>query len=217
MTLLDILEALQRALHPLMPFITEEIWQKVAPLAGRSGPSVMVAPYPLARDYPPDDFAEQEITWVQQFVLAVRQIRSEMTLAPSRRIPVLLRGASAADWERVERNRGSLEHLAGLSGIERVLPQQAAPQSATALLGDATILVPLAGLIDAAAEIERLTKRLTKATSDLAKTRAKLAGETFVRNAPEAVVTAERERAAEQERTVTELQAQLAVVRGLES
>ena len=199
-----------------MPFITEEIWQKVAPSAGRAGPSVMVAPYPLASDYPADDEAEQDIAWVQQFVLAVRQIRGEMNIAPARRIPVLLRGAAAADWQRAVRNRASLEHLAGLSNIEHLAPGQQAPQSATALLGEVNILVPMAGLIDAAAEIERLTKRLAKANQDLARTRAKLASETFVRNAPAAVVQAEREREVEQERSVQALQAQLDLMRKLD-
>jgi valyl-tRNA synthetase len=215
-TLLEILEALQRALHPLMPFITEEIWQKVAPLAGRGGPSVMVAPYPLAGDYPADEAAEQDIGWAQQFVLAVRQIRSEMTIAPARRIPALLQGASDVDWERALRNHSLLEHLAGLSGIERVAADQAAPPSATALLGEATILVPMAGLIDAAAEIGRLAKRLAKASQDLGKTRAKLASETFVHHAPAPVVQAERDREAEQERIVTGLQAQIELMRRLD-
>jgi valyl-tRNA synthetase len=209
-TLLDILEALQRALHPLMPFITEEIWQKVAPLAGRTGPSVMVAPYPQAREFPADELAEQDIVWVQQFVLAVRQIRGAMNIAPSRRIPVLLRlPPDHADWQRALRNRASLEHLAGLESIERLDAAQLAPQSATAMAGEVDILVPMAGLIDVAAETERLTKRLAKAAQDLAKTRAKLASETFVRNAPEAVVQAERDREIEQARTVAGLQAQL--------
>jgi len=215
-TLLDILESLQRALHPLMPFITEEIWQKAAPLAGRSGDSVMVAPYPRASDYPPDEVAENEIAWVQQFVLAVRQIRSEMNIAPARRIAILVRGATQLEWQRALRNQGALEHLAGLSGIERLDPQQAAPPSATALLGELSILVPMAGLIDAAAEIERLTKRLAKAVQDLGKTRAKLASETFVRNAPESVVQAERAREVEQERTVAGIQAQRDIMRKLE-
>ena len=215
LTLLEILEALQRALHPLMPFITEEIWQKVAPLAGRDGPSVMVAPYPLSKAYPIDDLAEKDIAWVQQVVLAVRQIRSEMTLAPSRRIPLLLREVSDIDWERALRNGPLLEHLAGLASLERLQPGQDAPQSATAQLGETSILVPMAGLIDAAAEIERLTKRLTKAAGDLAKTRAKLASETFVKNAPETVVKAEREREAEQERVVAAINTQLDVMRKL--
>ncbi|HEY6453897.1 MAG TPA: valine--tRNA ligase [Steroidobacteraceae bacterium] len=214
-TLLQILEALQRALHPLMPFITEEIWRKVAPLAGRSGPSVMIEAYPQARDFPADEDAERDIAWVQQFALAVRQIRAEMNIAPARRIAVLLRGAVEADWQRVARNRASLEHLAGLARIERLQPAQQAPQSATAMLGEVHILVPMAGLIDAAAEIERLTRRLAKATQELAKTGAKLASETFVRNAPEAVVKAERDRQLEQERTVSDIQAQLEIMRKL--
>jgi valyl-tRNA synthetase len=211
-TLLDVLEALQRALHPLMPFITEEIWQKVAPLAGRTGPSVMVAPYPQARDYPADEPAEQDITWVQQFVLAVRQIRGEMNIAPARRVPVLLQAADA-EWQRALRNRGALEHLAGIAGIERLASGQDAPRAATAMLGEVNILVPMAGLIDVAAESERLTKRLGKALQDLAKTRAKLASETFVSNAPATVVQAERERQIEQERNVAALQAQLDAMR----
>ena len=216
-TLLEILEALQRALHPLMPFITEEIWRKVAPLAGRAGPSVMVAPYPLAADFPIDEPAEKDITWVQQFVLAVRQIRSQMNIAPSSRIPILLRlPPDDLDWQRLLRNRGSLVHLAGLESIARLQPGQTAPQSATALLGEVNILVPMAGLIDVAAEIERVTKRIGKATQDLAKTRGKLASDTFVRNAPAAVVQAERDRESEQARTVGALQAQLEDLRKLD-
>ncbi|MGA9367384.1 MAG: valine--tRNA ligase, partial [Steroidobacteraceae bacterium] len=88
-TLLEILEALQRALHPVMPFITEEVWQRVAPLAGRSGPTVMLAPYPRPADFPRDEASEHEVSWLQSFILAVRQIRGEMNIAPSRRIPLL--------------------------------------------------------------------------------------------------------------------------------
>ncbi|MFZ1869810.1 MAG: valine--tRNA ligase, partial [Steroidobacteraceae bacterium] len=98
-TLLEILEALQRALHPVMPFITEEVWQRVAPLAGRSGPTVMLAPYPRPADFPRDEASEHEVSWLQSFILAVRQIRGEMNIAPSRRIPLLLRGAAARDLE----------------------------------------------------------------------------------------------------------------------
>ena len=175
----------------------------------------MIEPYPQAGDFPADELAEQDITWVQQFALAVRQIRAEMNISPARRMAVLLRGAQEADWQRVLRNRASLEHLAGLERIERLQPAQEAPQSATAMLGELHILVPMAGLIDVAAEIERLTKRLAKATQDLGKTGAKLASETFVRNAPEAVVRAERERQIEQERTVSDIQAQLQAMRKL--
>ena len=214
-TLLGITEALQRALHPLMPFITEEIWQRIAPLAGRKGPSVMLEPYPRPDEYPLDEAAEREVAWIQSFILAVRQIRGEMDISPTRRLPVLLKDASAQDLELLDRHRTWLERLAGLESITVLGPQDPVPQSATALLGELTILVPMAGLIDAAAEVERLGKRIAKARQDLEKSRAKLANENFVRNAPEAVVAQERERTAELERTVAGLETHLERVRAM--
>jgi valyl-tRNA synthetase len=214
-TLVEILEALQRALHPLMPFITEEIWQGVAGLAGRSGPTVMLASYPLTSDYPLDEVAEKEIGWVQAVVLGVRQIRSEMNIKPSKLIPILLRNASSQDQEYAERHAASLEKLAGLESIT-VLPEGTQPpESAIALVGELSVLVPMAGLIDAAAEAERLGKQLAKAQKDLATTQKKLSNENFVRNAPPEVVEQERTRIADLERTVTNLTAQLERVRRL--
>jgi len=214
-TLAEVLEALQRALHPLMPFITEEIWQRAAPLAGRSGETVMLQPYPESKEFAQDAEAEREIEWIRNFILGVRQIRSGMDIAPSRKLPVLLQNASADDLARAERHRPYLERLAGLESLKPLAAGETAPQSATALVGELTILVPMAGLIDAAAEIERLTKRITKVKEDLRKTTAKLSNENFVRNAPPEVVTQERERTAEFERTITSLEAQLERVRSL--
>ncbi|HEY4873365.1 MAG TPA: valine--tRNA ligase [Steroidobacteraceae bacterium] len=216
-TLAQILEALQRALHPLMPFITEEIWQKTAALAGRGGPTIMLEPYPDAADYPPDPQAEAEIAWLQGFILAVRQIRGEMDINPSKRIPVLVKEPSAGDRAGIERHRTYLERLAGIDRITVLEHGGAAPQAATAMVGELTILVPMANLIDAAAESERLGKRLAKTRQDLDKTRAQLGNENFVSHAPAAVVGALRERAAELERTATELEAQLKRVRTLQS
>jgi valyl-tRNA synthetase len=212
-TLVEILEALQRALHPLMPFITEEIWQGVASLAGRSGPTIMLASYPLAAEYPVNEVAEREMAWIQAFALGVRQIRGEMNIKPSKLIPVLLQGASDEDQDYTVRHLAYLEKLAGLESVTVLAPDAQAPQSATALVGELTILVPMAGLIDAGAEAERLGKQRTKAQQELDKARAKLANENFVRNAPPEVVATERERVAEQERTVTSLTAQLERVR----
>ena len=214
-TLLEILEGLQRALHPLMPFITEEIWQRVAPLAGKSGPTVMLAPYPQASDFPRDDAAEREIAWVQAVIRAVLQIRGEMNIPLSRRIPLLLQGASPQDKTYAEMFRPYLERLAGLDNITVLQPGASVPQAATAMVGDLTLLVPMAGLIDVAAEVERLGKILAKTDQDLAKMRARLANESFVRNAPPEVVAKDREREAELERTITGLAAQLARLRGL--
>ena len=216
-TLAQILEALQRALHPLMPFITEEIWQKTAALAGGGGPTVMLEPYPHAADYPADAEAEAEIAWLQGFILAVRQIRGEMDINPAKRIPVLVKDPSPRDRAGIERHRNYLERLAGIEKITVLERGAAAPQAATAMVGELTILVPMANLIDAAAESERLGKRLAKTRQDLDKTRAQLGNENFVSHAPAAVVAALRERAAELERTAAGLETQLKRVRALQS
>ncbi|MGH8179970.1 MAG: valine--tRNA ligase, partial [Steroidobacteraceae bacterium] len=215
-TLLEVLEALQRALHPIMPFITEEIWRRVSPLTGRSGPTVMRAPYPKPADFPADEASEGEVSWLQSFILAVRQIRGEMNInPPSRRIPLVYHNASAHDRELIERHRAWLERLAGIEPPRELAAGEPQPQAATALVGELTLLVPMAGLIDAAAEAERLDKLLTRARSDLEKISGRLANDSFVRNAPEAVVSAERTRVADLEQTVARLAAQLQRVQGL--
>jgi valyl-tRNA synthetase len=214
-TLAGMLEALQRALHPLMPFITEEIWQRAAPLAGVTGATVMLQPYPAAADYPADEAAEREAGWIQAVVLGVRQIRGEMNISPGKRIPLLLRDADARDRALAASHRAWLERLAGLESLTVLAPGAAAPQSATALVGTLALLVPMAGLIDAPAEAARLEKLIGRADRDLAGVRARLASDSFVVNAPPAVVAAERTRLAELERAAAGLRAQLERVRGL--
>jgi valyl-tRNA synthetase len=214
-TLAEVLEALQRALHPLMPFITEEIWQLAAPLAGRTGQTVMTQPYPTVKEFARDTDAEREIEWIRSFILGVRQIRSGMDIAPSRKLPVLLQNASAEDLSRAERHRAYLERLGGLESITPLAAGATAPQSATALVGELTILVPMAGLIDADAEIDRLTKRIAKIREDHAKISKKLANESFVKNAPPEVVAQDRERIAEFDRQLASIEAQLERVKKL--
>ena len=215
-TLGVILEALQRALHPIMPFITEEIWQRAAPLAGRTvGPTVMLEPYPQPAQFPPDETAERDVAWIQAFILGVRQIKGEMNIPLPRLIPVLLKGATPQDKTYVERYRAYLERLAGIDGLTLLEPGATAPESATALVGELSILVPMAGLIDAAAEAERLGKLLSKAEQELAKTRAKLSNDNFVRNAPPEIVKQERERESDFERQVNSRKAQLERIRRL--
>ena len=216
-TLALITEALQRALHPLIPFITEEIWLRVAPLARVAGETVMLQAYPSAADFPADEAAERETAWIQAVILGVRQIRGEMNISPARRVPVLLKGASAEEERYVAIHRAWLERLAGLESITLLGPSASVPQSAMALVGTLAILVPMAGLIDADAEAERLGRLLARAQRDLDKTRGRLANDSFVRNAPPEVVSGERERAADLERTANGLAAQLERVRGLKS
>jgi valyl-tRNA synthetase len=208
-TLVTVLEAMLRALHPMMPFITEEIWQRVYPLAApllaaretranqKAFDSVMLAGYPQASDYAADAQADSEVAWMKQFILAVRQIRGEMDIAPSRKIPLLLQNATAAARALVDKQFAYLSRLAGLESVKVLEAGEGAPEAATAILGDLTLLVPMAGLIDPKAEIERLTRRIAKNESDIGKLKGKLGNENFVRNAPPEVVAGDRARVAE--------------------
>ena len=214
-TLLEVLEALLRALHPIMPFITEEIWQRIAPLAGRAGATVMLAPWPAHGEWPADEGAEAEIAWLQRVILALRQIRGEMNIAPSRRLPVLAQHGTALDTERLARHHVYLARLAGLEAVTTLAAGERPPASATALAGELQLHVPMAGLIDAGAEVERLSKLIAKNETELKKARGKLANESFVRNAPAEVVAQEHERIAAFERDLAQLGPQLERVRGL--
>ncbi|MFO1408856.1 MAG: valine--tRNA ligase [Steroidobacteraceae bacterium] len=214
-TLLEVLEALLRALHPLMPFITEEIWQRIAPLAGAGGATIMLAPWPDAAAFPGDAAAEDDIAWIRAAVLGVRQIRGEMDISPARRLPLLLQHAGARDRELAGRHGPLLARLAGLEGLRVLDAGERAPPAAAALVGELALLVPMAGLIDPQAELERLGKRVQKTQAEIGKARAKLGNDSFVRGAPEAVVQQERARLAEFERTLAGLERQLAEVRQL--
>jgi valyl-tRNA synthetase len=208
-TLIDTLETILRLLHPLMPFITEEIWQQVAERAGIDGETIMFAPYPQPDDDAADAAAVADIDWVRLFILGIRQIRGEMDISPGKALPVLLQHASEMDRERTSRHRLLLERVGRVESVDILDESVEPPAAATALLGDMRLLVPMKGLIDVAAERARLDKQMTRTEADLAKARGKLANENFVNNAPEAVVTQERERVAEFEKTITQLSEQL--------
>ncbi len=195
-TLATTLETLLRALHPMMPFITEEIWQRAAPLAGVEGATIMRQPYPQTDQYTRDDDAERELDWVQRFVLGVRQIRGEMDIAPSRPLPVILDGASDDDRAYLGRHGNYLKRLARIDSVDTLADGAEAPPAATALLDHMKILVPMAGVIDPKAELERLDRQRTRTQKDLARGEGKLANENFCRNAPDEVVAKERERVA---------------------
>jgi valyl-tRNA synthetase len=150
--------------------------------------------------------------WVMDFILGVRQIRGEMDIAPSRRLDVLLQNAADKDIEYVGRNLHYLSRLAGIEPPRVLAPGQTAPISAVALLGSLEILVPMAGLIDPAAELERLAKRLRKAELDLHKLDAKLSNSQFARNAPPDIVAKDQQRVAELRTEIAQLSAQTARV-----
>ena len=208
-TLIETLESILRLLHPLMPFITEEIWQQVAPRAGIDGETIMYRPYPEPVDSSDDD-AIADIEWVKQFILGIRQIRGEMDISPGKALPVLLQGAGDDDIARAEHHSLLLQRVGRVESVTALGTGDEPPPAATALLGELRLLVPMQGLIDVDAERARLTKQLEKVEAELAKANGKLANEKFVNNAPEAVVTQERERVADFERTIAQLAEQLA-------
>ena len=217
-TLLEVLEALLRALHPLMPFITEEIWQRIAPLVpgAQQTSLLMTASWPQAAQFAADAAAEQEIEWLMRVVLGVRQIRGEMDISPARKLPLLLQNASAAELELARRHQALLVRLAGVHPPESVPPGSKPPPAASALVGELTLLVPMAGLIDPAAELARLSKKIKKTREEIARAQAKLGNENFVRSAPATVVAQERERLATFEQSLGGLDRQLAQVRELQ-
>ena len=213
--LLAVLETLLRTLHPLMPFITEEIWLRVAPLAGVPGDTIMLAPWPRSQDFAADAQAEDEMLWVKQVVLGIRQIRGELDLSPTRRLPVLLQRPSARDLARLDAHRTLLSSMAGLDTLRVLAAGEVAPPASAAFVGDMEILVPLAGLIDPASELQRLAKRLQKTEEEIGRCHAKLGKDSFVRNAPPDVVVQERQRLEDFDRTRAGLTRQIEQVRKL--
>ena len=208
-TLIEVLEAALRVLHPLMPFISEEIWQRVAPLAGINGDTIMQQPYPLADDKMLDATAESEMQWLQQFILGIRQVRGEMNISPGKPLPVLLENASACDIENLDKTRHYLNFLAKTESISVLSADDVVPESALTLVGNMKVHIPMAGLIDKAAELERLQKEIDKAQTEITRINKKLGNAGFVDKAPAAVVQKERDKLESFRTTLAELQKQM--------
>ena len=207
-TLVRVLESLLRLMHPIMPFITEEAWQAVAPLAGKDGNTIMLQPYPKTDESKIDDAAIAELEWVKAFIVGVRKIRSEMDIAPSKPLPVLLAGLNEQDKLYLENNRLFLQTLAKIESIDALANEDDAPESAVALVGEMKVLIPMAGLIDKDAELARLNKEVNKLEGEIKRLSGKLSNESFVAKAPEAVVAKEREKLADYETALNNLKAQ---------
>jgi valyl-tRNA synthetase len=208
-TLLETLEALLRLLHPIMPFITEEIWLQVAPRAGIDAPTIMLQPYPAPGESGTDDQAVADIEWVRRFILGVRQIRGEMDIPSGRSLPVLLQNANHDDRRRSRDHAALLTRVGRVESITALDGGAEAPPSATALVGELRLLVPMKGLIDVDAERARLTKQQVKVRAELARAQGKLANANFVNNAPPTVVQKEKERAGDFGRQLEQLEEQL--------
>ncbi len=196
-TLVRVLETLLRLAHPIIPYITEEIWQRIATLAGRSGNTIMLQAYPQADEGKIDAAAESEMQWVMDFIVGVRKIRSGMNIAPGKPLPVLLANASSQDAARLEANTAFFRSLAKLESVTLLAAGEEAPESATALVGEMKLLVPMAGLIDKEAELARLGKEIERLEKEVQRLNGKLSNDKFVGKAPEAVVQKERDKLAE--------------------
>ncbi len=214
-TLVVVLETLLRLMHPLMPFITEEIWQRVAPLTGIEGDTIMLQPYPGVNTNMLDDTAEAEVTWLQQVIIGVRTIRAEMNIPPSKGLTVYFAKTNKQDETRINNNLQYLKQLAKIDELHILQPDEATPDAATALAGQMEILIPLAGFIDKDAETERLTKEIEKLNKEIMRAEGKLQNKKFIDNAPSAVVEKEKARLAETQQAQTQLQAQLEKIQKL--
>ena len=214
-TLLTILETILRLAHPIMPFITEEIWQRVAPLAGIHAGTIMLQPYPVADETKIDTHAIAETNWVMNFILGVRRIRGEMNIAPGKPLPVLLQNGSATDQNYLTNNRIYLQKLGRLESITWLNRDDAIPESAIALVGEMKILIPMAGLIDKAAELARLEKEIQKIKNDLPRVEGKLSNPTFIDKAPADVIEKEKTKLADLRSTLSNLEQQQARIQAL--
>ncbi len=204
-TLVRVLEVILRLAHPFMPFITEEIWQRIKGQAGVQGDTLMLQPWPVANEARIDAAAEGDIEWVKQLMLGVRQIRGEMKISMAKRIDVILANANAEDLRRLNDNAPLLNKLAKFESVKVLTAGEQAPMSATALVGDMQVLVPMAGLIDKEAELARLDKEIQRLEGEAKRVGGKLANEGFVAKAPAEVLEKERAKLAEAEQALANL------------
>ena len=195
-TLVHVLESLLRLAHPIIPFITETIWQRVKLLKNITADTIMLQPMPEYDVALDDKAARDSLEWIRQAIVAVRNIRAEMNIAPGKLLDVLLREANPMAQSRVMENENFIKTLARLSSITILPAGDKGPVSVTKLVEGAELLIPMAGLVDKAAELERLAKEVTRIEDEIGKIESKLENEGFVSRAPEAVVAKERERLA---------------------
>ncbi|MDB9737382.1 valine--tRNA ligase [Porticoccaceae bacterium] len=215
-TLVRVLEATLRLAHPMLPYITEEIWQNIAPLAGielnPAGNTIMLQPYPEADSSQVDQDALADIEWLKAVIIGVRNIRGEMNISPAKALPIFMTKGGDNDQRRMQDNHQFLSKLANLESITWLDNPEDAPLSATALAGDLEILVPMAGIIDVDAELARLDREIEKNALEAKKLSGKLSNAKFVDNAPAEVVAKERQKLNDLESSLTQLQDKRSVI-----
>lgn len=220
-TLLVVLESVLRALHPVIPFITEEIWQELplrSSMRAKNRPAsmpdssneqiILECTYPRPSDYEADENATAEIEWFKNILSGVRKIRSEMNISPAKTIPLLLADGDASDRARVAKFATQISFLARVEAPQWIDSGADEPVAAAAVVGTLRVMIPLAGLIDLGAEKARLAKEISRIEVEIRKCEGKLGNANFVANAPAEVVTQERQRITDWNNTLTALREQ---------
>ncbi|ABY70079.1 valyl-tRNA synthetase [Actinobacillus pleuropneumoniae serovar 3 str. JL03] len=214
-TLVRVLEKLLRLAHPIMPFITEEIWQKVKGFAGIDADTIMLQPFPKVVKSELDESAEMQIGWIKELIIAVRNIRAESNIAPSKGLEFLVRNVSDEQRKILAENDRLLKAMAKLDSVQVLSADETAPLSVAKLVGNVEVLIPMAGFINKEAELARLTKEIEKMRGEITRIENKLGNEAFVAKAPEAVIAKEREKMQEYQNGLEKLQTQYQAIENL--
>jgi valyl-tRNA synthetase len=207
--LVKTLESILRLLHPIMPFITEEIWLELKSKLELKEETIMLRPYPSFQMIRSDKNAENEINWIKQFVVGIRQIRGEMNIPPGKKLPVIIQKSTNEDEFLIEKHLELIKHAGRIESIRKLHHKENEPISSTAMHGEMKLLVPLADLIDIEDEIKRLSKKISSTIKEIEKSRLKLNNENFISNAPPEIVKQEKSRIQENEILISELNIQI--------
>lgn len=215
-TLITVLEKTLRLAHPVIPYITESIWQSVKPLVdGVEGETIMTQALPQYNESNVDEKARADIEWVKQFITSIRNLRAEYDIAPSKGLDVMFKAADEIDAARLQANLNVLQSLAKLDSVKVLAEGEATPACATSLVAKSTLMIPMAGLIDKDAELARLDKESAKTEGEIKRIEGKLNNQGFVAKAPEAVVAAERAKLEGYKDTLVKLEEQKATIAAL--
>lgn len=214
-TLVNVLEKLLRLIHPVMPFITEEIWQKVKGFLDISADTIMLQKFPQFEPLAIDETAEKQINFIKDVIVAVRNIRAESNIAPSKGLDLIARNFSNDEVTILNANEVLLKSMAKLDSVKVLKDGENAPLSVAKLVANGEILIPMAGFINKEAELARLTKEMDKLKGEVARIEGKLANDAFVAKAPEQVIAKEREKMQEYLSGLEKLQVQYQEIEAL--